>query len=97
MITRFGKTLKKGDCIVVAYNNYLWPAIFLEYGPKGNARYILFIRKKFIEKDPNKKVYIDYMTRKAEKTIAKISISDLSDEYYEDYLFLSNYIKERQL
>lgn len=99
---QYAQTLCPGDLIVVAYNNYLWPAIFIKYNKNNVPNYFLFNIPKlqYIENSflRGQRPYVDYISRKGNTAIAKIAEEELSDEkrdiYYKmfDLLKKNNYI-----
>ena len=83
---KFCKDIKKGDIIVVSYTNLLVPAIFLELGFKGNPRFHFISDFKLKRLREGRKPYIDYITRKSDNSIAKVSVDSLEDNIKDMYL-----------
>lgn len=97
MTQEFARTLKKGDVIVVPYQNRLYPGIFLDFGPKGNLRYYLLRKFEYFEKYFNlgKKPYADYLSRVGSNIVAKVSPSELSDSYQQQLCQLRDALIEK--
>ena len=81
------KTLALGDLIGVAYNNYIWPAIYMGKGKAGNFHFYLLSERKIerIEErlSNGKKPYIDYINRLepvGRSPLVKISLNDLEQK-----------------
>lgn len=96
MTTKYGE-LNPGDLIGVAYNNYIWPAIFFKEGSKKNANFGLVIHILFSKNSGTKKLYSNHINRTDRNNsapIVKISSGDLNEQDRKDYLEALNYLTE---
>lgn len=94
---KYAKDLKKGDLIIIAYQNYLQAAIYLDDKGRGNPRFhqlntnLIWMKQNYKERG---KLYKDYIIRPTNHIIAKLSPNALSDEEMEKYLDLKDFLTE---
>lgn len=74
--------IKRGDLIVIAYNNYLYPAIFDKVGIANNPNYWLISKENYEwwERRSSfiKRPKVDYANRLIDQCIVKITEESLS-------------------
>lgn len=91
--------LRKGDLIAVAYNNYMFPAIYLDEGKTGCPRFVMIKNQEGINwmetflKEKGR-VYKEYMVREGENIIVRIYEKDMSPEQRDRYLKTSDLLRK---
>lgn len=94
---KYAKDLQKGDLIIIAFQNYLCAAIYLDDKGQGNPRFhrldvnLPYMRGRVAG---GKKPYKDYIIRPTDRIIAKLSPDALSDAELEKYLDLKDFLTE---
>ncbi len=97
-------TLEKGDLIGVAYNNYIWPAVYVG-GPAGNAHFYRLMPHYIEILQRGQIPHVDYIARSSmsgdshgRTPIVKVSADCLSTEQQEIYIRLRDLlIKNRKI
>lgn len=77
-------TLQKGDLIGVAYNNYIWPAVYLTDECQSTAQFFLINDYRLEKLRHGRLIYKDYINRGKNHSnkypIVKIDLNSLSDK-----------------
>lgn len=98
MDIKYGRNLVKGDLIGVAYNNYIWPAIYAGQGSKNNSNFWLvtqILNAKRAGQIPIYKGYIMRHDTMNSSPIVKINPADLTNiKDQQDYLEASQFLKQ---